>query len=614
MSGAAVGISEEDRLARLAEIRRKAEQDKRARQNIQREREADQTYRSARSGAVGAGSQTASPAPAAPTPPKEHQRCVVQLCLPSGERAREEFSSGAKLSDVHMLAKTLLEREGVMEDFDLISPPRKVIAEQDLGQTLLEADCVPGVSFTVRPKSNEGVISTTLAAGTDFEQAFVAEVRWMLREDGLLAFEAEAWASHVEGQLRRGEMHPLRAGLKALFGGRPLPQVVRGWMQRIEKAPRPQGAPIPKEACARMLHEFETLSQNERDALGFSMKGGERGDVLVVTMSKLPPDSALARDLASAECGSSMLVLEMQLGSNFPFQAPAIRILSPPMTPMPGSTSEAGRRASVVMEGGEKAVGLEGGKAASWSMHWAASAFRLLSWSRNWIVGSAARLDKAAVGEGRQWNSPPSSCALWQEFGVVDCEAGAETDDDPWDIDLPPSARALLSNEKGEKADAMKVSEQDSGSNADAMEVEVRNLVEEGFVEVSFRKRRAVCSALRFTAPEGSVRMSPSFLARLLPDQDEGGSPGDRVVIRSVALGRALDVAYNATAPALVNALRHTAGDVPEAFRKATRGCQAGDKVDIFIGGRNVEVLVVSVKGETSCCALTDETRFVMAT
>ena len=62
------------------------------------------------------------------------------------------------------------------------------MTEEDLGQTLLEADCVPGVSFTVRPKSSEGVVTTPLAVGTDFEASNLSAAAFLhaLVSEGLL--------------------------------------------------------------------------------------------------------------------------------------------------------------------------------------------------------------------------------------------------------------------------------------------------------------------------------------------------------------------------------------------------------------------------------------------
>ena len=43
-------------------------------------------------------------------------------------------------------------------------------------QTLAECNFCPGVSFTVKLRSTDGVITTTLPAEEDFEKVFVGEV------------------------------------------------------------------------------------------------------------------------------------------------------------------------------------------------------------------------------------------------------------------------------------------------------------------------------------------------------------------------------------------------------------------------------------------------------
>ncbi len=50
-----------------------------------------------------------------------------------------------------------------------------------------------------------------------------------------------------------------------------LAQVVGGWVQLVDKAPRPAAAPVPKEPTEKLMHEFQSLTAGDVEKIGMRL-------------------------------------------------------------------------------------------------------------------------------------------------------------------------------------------------------------------------------------------------------------------------------------------------------------------------------------------------------
>jgi hypothetical protein len=99
---------------------------------------------------------------------------------------REEFASSTTMATVCQKAAELYD---IGEEFSLVCPPNVGVTQEMMTKSLDECNFCPAVSFTVKPRSTDGVISSPPPANVEFEDAFVAEVLLFLKNDGLLAWE-----------------------------------------------------------------------------------------------------------------------------------------------------------------------------------------------------------------------------------------------------------------------------------------------------------------------------------------------------------------------------------------------------------------------------------------
>jgi hypothetical protein len=99
---------------------------------------------------------------------------------------REEFASSTTMAMVCQKAAELCD---IGEEFTLVCPPNVSVTLEMMTKSLCECSFCPAVSFTVKPRSTDGVISSPPPANVEFEDAFVAEVLLFLKSDGLLAWE-----------------------------------------------------------------------------------------------------------------------------------------------------------------------------------------------------------------------------------------------------------------------------------------------------------------------------------------------------------------------------------------------------------------------------------------
>ena len=205
----------------------------------------------------------------------------------------------------------------------------------------------------------------------------------------------------------------------------------------------------------------------------------------------------------------------------------------------------------------------------------------LAAWMRNWLVGSAYRVDEAAVQQrGKVVHSPPSAGGLWAELRLEEQskeeEGEGEGEGDgcvEWGVDLPRSARELLMeiapsgcppspmNDDSDAGDGCTGMAHDAGTSSggnashDApMEVEREGnvggtLCQRRFtIEVTLLGGggRAVCGVRSFKAPEGKV-LIPKGLFQV------GVQLSEAAVVRGVSLPDASSVVIGSEVMSLSN-------------------------------------------------------------
>ena len=560
-------------------------------------------------------------------------------------------------------------QHGIYESGKLVLPPREVLGEEEATKTLSELELLPRVSFNVQLQSASGVVTQAPRAGSEFEAAFVAELTSMLESDGFTSWEAREWGSLVEGQLLRGEMRRVRSNVRALFGGLRLPNTIGAWAARVDLAPRlPEAAKSPDPAV-RFRQELGGWTQSDREQMGFDLlplpHSAEEPDLLPVpaprilrlTMSKFAPASRLALDLASLGRESAFpqeLVLECLFGADFPFEAPAVRVLYPLLTDVPlaargadmhsmcegsehgmeGESAEV-ERASVGMaiQGKAVAVALAGAKCGLWSVNMGQSFPRFASWLRNWMMGSGARVDSELtsklMGDGKSAPSEnllhPTVGGLWTVLRVVVKDGGAGGG---WVVQLPAGLRVAgaemdvaASHETSQKGDVGMAEAKEGDAPEDCAFDEDENEDEEKdagvdemmrrglwkvesfqFVELSTQGpwadgggRLAVGAVTSWDAAAGTVVIS-QHVAAALGIGDEMREADLTVMVRGVRVRPATRVEISAPG-ASANTLRYNLPDVAARLAAVKATCCAGRSVTVALeGGREIQVLIRRVE------------------
>ena len=462
------GISEEERRCRAADIKRLQAEREQARRNIATEFRADHHFRGGAQAAR--DSDTASTASAASSaPPRDAlDTCLVQLRLPTGAMSQKTFKADDQLSAVTEYAHDVLREHGIYESCKLVLPPRQIMGEEEAGKSLYDLSLLPRVAFTVQLQSADGRVTSAPAAGSEFEAAFVNELTGMLESEGFTGWEAAQWGALVQGQLQHGEMRQVRANVGALFGGLRLPSTISAWAKRVDNAPQMPRPPKTSDAALRFRRELSMCSDLDKERLGFEIlplpaAAEEPGHepipaplVCTLRIHKLPPASALSRDLALLASEHSMpqeLVLQLHFGADFPFMGPLVRVVYPILRHVPivvGTTPAQGQATESLHLGGNGhasaevphvsvgmalqanavAVALQGCRCGVWALPMGQSFPRYAAWLRNWLMGCGARVDTAlsaqiapqggagAGGCKSNWYLPTIG-GLWQGMRVV---------------------------------------------------------------------------------------------------------------------------------------------------------------------------------------------------
>jgi hypothetical protein len=499
------GISEEERRCRAADIKRLQAEREQARRNIATEFRADHHFRGGAQAAR--DSDTASAASAASSAParaaQEVDTCLVQLRLPTGAMNQKAFRADDQLSAVTEWAHDVLREQGIYESCRLVLPPRQIMGEEEAGKSLYDLSLLPRVAFTVQLRSADGQVTSAPAAGSEFEAAFVNELTGMLESEGFTAWEAAQWGTLVQGQLQHGEMRQVRANVGALFGGLRLPSTIRAWAKRVDNAPQMPGPPKASDAALRFRRELSMCSDLDKERLGFEIlplpAAAEEPGLspipapLVCTLRiyKLPPASALSRDLALLASEHSMpqeLVLQLHFGADFPFMGPLVRVVYPILKHVPivvGTVLAQGQAMESLDLGGDGyaevprvsvgmalqanavAVALQGCRCGVWALNMGQSFPRYAAWLRNWFMGCGARVDTAlsaqitpqggagAGGCKSNWYLPTVG-GLWQGMQVV----VKDRQGSDWHVALPAKLRV-------EVQEKMQVDAKGDGSGGD---------------------------------------------------------------------------------------------------------------------------------------------------
>jgi len=410
--------------------------------------------------------------------------CMVQLRLPNGALKQRSFQATDNIAAVCAWAHIVLREQSVYESCKLVLPPRQVLGEEQSEQTLRELGLLPRVSFNVQLRSADGRVTAAPRAGAEFEIAFAAELTGMLEVEGFSAWEACQWATLVEGQLQNGEMRRVRTNVRALFGGLRLPSTIGAWAARVDLAPtmpEPAKAPDPS---VRFRHELSCCTAAEKEALGFVMLplpsvGKETGQppvpaprICTLRVFNFAPASGLARDLSILGSEASLpqeIVLQIHFGPDFPFEAPAVRVVYPILTGIPLATAsvpggeEGGGEVDITvsvamaLQANAVAASLQGAKCGVWSLNMGQSFPRFAGWLRNWMIGCGTRVNTSLskslglegggacvegdkqdrVGRGCDWFLPTVG-GLWLVLKVVITQDGGRN------VSLPAGLRVMV--------------------------------------------------------------------------------------------------------------------------------------------------------------------------
>jgi hypothetical protein len=469
-------------------------------------------------------------------------------------------------------------------------------------------------------------------------------------------------------------MRRVRANIRALFGGLRLPNTIKAWAARVDQAPRMPEPAKALDPAGRFRQEVGDWSASDREQLGFSMlplphpAQEEPGRQLPpvpapricrLTMSKIAPASGLARDLAELGRNTSLsqeLVLECHFGADFPFEAPAVRVLYPVLTNIPlapgvdaHSKNEDGGRAGedeaceparvavgMALQANAEALALAGAKCSLWSVNMGQSFPRFAGWLRNWIMGSGARVDSELTKRLMHTGEAPSCGGflptvggLWRALRLVVEEDGGAGEG--WSVKLPPGLRVEeqvmdidVSAEGSESGDASMLeakegkgceTQEDFGldeveEEEDEKDPGVEEMVSRGmwkvepvhFVELSTRGswadgggQMAVGAVTAWDAPEGAVLVSPR-VAAALGIRDTMGDSDRHLLVRGVKVMAATSVQFSASG-ADANTLRYNLPDAIARLAAVKATCYAGQSLLITLdGGRTIEVIVAKVE------------------